>query len=177
MNLPNKITVARIVLIPIFMIIFLFDFAYHREIAAGIFLIAAATDGIDGYIARSRNLVTNLGKLLDPLADKLLVTAALLMLLQSGIVPAWAVFLILGRDLLINGMRSIAAAENIVIAARMTGKIKTCLQIAAIFLLLLGQVWTIYFFYFVVAFTVYSGIEYMYNMKGVFSNDCSGQKA
>lgn len=169
MNLPNKITTARIILIPVFMVVYLMNFSFHKEVAAAVFIIASATDGIDGYIARSRNLVTNLGKLLDPLADKLLVTGALLILLQNDMVGAWSVFLILGRELLISGMRSIAAAENIVVAARNTGKIKTCLQIASIFLLLLGwaQPWSLYFYYFAVVFTVYSGFEYIYSMKGV----------
>ncbi|MBE5813368.1 MAG: CDP-diacylglycerol--glycerol-3-phosphate 3-phosphatidyltransferase [Clostridiales bacterium] len=137
MNLPNKITISRILLIPIFMIVLYLPIPYREIIALAIFIIAAATDGIDGHIARSRNLVTNFGKFLDPLADKLLVTAALVALVGMQRIPSWIVTVIIAREFAVTGIRLLAVGEGRVIAASMLGKIKTVTQIIAISLLLI----------------------------------------
>ena len=137
MNLPNKITVSRILLIPIFMIVLYLPIQYSEIIALIIFLVAAATDGIDGHIARSRNLVTNFGKFLDPLADKLLVAAALIALVGMQRIPSWIVTVIIAREFAVTGIRLLAVGEGRVIAASMLGKIKTVTQIISIALLLL----------------------------------------
>ena len=129
MNLPNKLTIGRILAIPVFIAVFLMDYRYA---AAVIFLLAAFTDMLDGKIARKYNLVTNFGKLMDPLADKLLVMAALICLVETGDVAGWMVVIILGREFIITGMRQVAAAQGIVIAAGTTGKIKTVTQMIAI---------------------------------------------
>ena len=134
MNLPNKLTMGRIFAIPVFIVVFLMGYRY---VATVIFILAAITDMLDGKIARKYNLVTNFGKLMDPLADKLLVMSALICLAQIGDVPGWMVIIILGREFIITGMRQVAAAQGIVIAAGTTGKIKTITQMIAIPLLLL----------------------------------------
>jgi len=137
MNLPNKITISRILLIPIFMIVLYLPIPHREIIALAIFILAAATDGIDGHIARSRNLVTNFGKFLDPLADKLLVTAALVALVGMQRIPSWIVTVIIAREFAVTGIRLLAVGEGRVIAASMLGKIKTVTQIIAISLLLI----------------------------------------
>lgn len=137
MNLPNKITVSRILLVPIFMIVLFLPITYANLIAALIFVIAAATDGIDGHIARSTNQVTNFGKFLDPLADKLLVTSALIALVGQLKLPSWVAIVIIAREFIVTGLRLIAVNEGKVIAAGMSGKIKTVTQIIATVLLLI----------------------------------------
>lgn len=137
MNLPNKITISRILLVPIFMIVLFLPIPYASLIAALIFVIAAATDGIDGHIARSTNQVTNFGKFLDPLADKLLVTSALIALVGQLKLPSWVAIIIIAREFIVTGLRLIAVNEGKVIAAGMSGKIKTVTQIIATVLLLL----------------------------------------
>ncbi|GAA0078072.1 CDP-diacylglycerol--glycerol-3-phosphate 3-phosphatidyltransferase [Clostridium sp. CTA-5] len=138
MNLANKLTLIRIFLVPVFLIfIAVKGIPYGSFIATFIFILAALTDKLDGYIARSRNQVTNFGKFMDPLADKLLVTAALICLVEMQIVPSWAAIIIIAREFAVSGLRTIAAAEGKVIAASWWGKIKTVIQIVAIVLLLL----------------------------------------
>lgn len=138
MNLANKLTMLRIFLVPLFLIfIAVQDIPYGTFIATFIFIIASLTDQLDGYIARSRNQVTNFGKFMDPLADKLLVTAALISLVELQVVPAWATVIIISREFAVSGLRTIAASEGKVIAASMWGKVKTVTQIAAIISLLL----------------------------------------
>ncbi|MBQ3116327.1 MAG: CDP-diacylglycerol--glycerol-3-phosphate 3-phosphatidyltransferase [Clostridia bacterium] len=146
MNLPNKLTIARIVMIPLFVAVFYLNvIPFNYVISAGIFVIAAATDFLDGHIARKRNLVTDLGKFLDPIADKVLVsTALIIMILPLGgtqILPfygAIAVALILARELIISGFRMVAASKGMVIAADKVGKIKTFTQDIAIAVLLVA---------------------------------------
>lgn len=139
MNLPNKITIARILLVPFFIIVTFLPIPYSNLIAFLIFVIAASTDGIDGYIARSRNQVTNFGKFLDPLADKLLVTAALVALVGQDKIPSWVATIIIAREFIVTGIRLVAVGEGKVIAASMWGKVKTVTQIIAICLLLLDR--------------------------------------
>jgi len=132
-NLANKITITRILLIPIFLIcITIRHIPYGTTIATVIFIIAALTDSLDGYIARSRKQVTNLGKFMDPLADKLLVTTALIVLVGFKMIPGWITIIIISRELAVTGLRAIAAAEGRIIAASNWGKAKTVTQIIAI---------------------------------------------
>ncbi|ABR33397.1 MULTISPECIES: CDP-diacylglycerol--glycerol-3-phosphate 3-phosphatidyltransferase [Clostridium] len=138
MNLANKLTLIRIFLVPVFLVfIAVKDIPYGSFIATFIFILASLTDKLDGYIARSRNQITNFGKFMDPLADKLLVTAALISLVDLQVVPGWAAVVIIAREFAVSGLRSIAAAQGRVIAASWWGKIKTVIQIIAIILLLL----------------------------------------
>ncbi|AIY83158.1 MAG: CDP-diacylglycerol--glycerol-3-phosphate 3-phosphatidyltransferase [Clostridium baratii] len=138
MNLANKLTLLRMLLVPIFLIfIAINEIPYGTFIATFIFVIASVTDKLDGYIARSRNQITNFGKFMDPLADKLLVTAALISLVEFRVVPSWAAVIIIAREFAVSGLRTIAASEGKVIAASWWGKIKTVIQIVAIILLLI----------------------------------------
>lgn len=138
MNLANKLTLIRIFLVPVFLIfIAVKDIPYGTFIATGIFILASLTDKLDGYIARSRNQITRFGKFMDPLADKLLVTAALISLVEFQVIPSWAAIVIIAREFAVSGLRTIAASEGIVIAASWWGKLKTVIQIVAIILLLL----------------------------------------
>ncbi|MCD7033706.1 CDP-diacylglycerol--glycerol-3-phosphate 3-phosphatidyltransferase [Metabacillus sp. GX 13764] len=188
MNLPNKITVFRILLIPVFMIIMLAGFDWGTIEAAGtklpvshlagalLFIFASATDWVDGYFARKYNLVTDLGKFLDPLADKLLVSAALIILTELGLAPSWMVVVIISREFAVTGLRLILAGGGEVIAANMLGKIKTWTQIIAVSALLLHNLPFEYlsipfasiFLWIAVVFTVISGWDYFAKNKDAF---------
>ena len=169
MNLANKLTILRIALIPLFIWVVLSGMAYGRLVAALVFALASVTDAIDGYIARKRNETTNLGKLLDPLADKLLVSAALIALVQIGLVSTWAAVLIVGREFLVTGLRGIAATDGIVIAASNPAKLKTVFQVAAMIMLLLDDYFLafvgcspgIWLLYLASILTVYTGYDYV----------------
>ncbi len=137
MNLPNKITVARIAMVPIFIWVLLSGIQNSRLIAAAIFIIASITDFIDGYLARKYELITDFGKLMDPMADKILVASALIALVEIGRISVWPVAIILAREFLITSFRSLAASKGLVIAASIWGKIKTNTQMFAIILLML----------------------------------------
>ncbi|OQW36468.1 MAG: CDP-diacylglycerol--glycerol-3-phosphate 3-phosphatidyltransferase [Nitrospira sp. SG-bin2] len=137
MNLPNFLTLVRILLIPVFVVIFLAPTPDRSLLAAVIFTVAAVTDLLDGYIARRTGQVTKLGKLLDPLADKLLVLSALILLVNIDRVSAVVALLIIARELAVTGIRAIAAGERLIIAAEVTGKYKMALQVIAIVLLIL----------------------------------------
>lgn len=150
MNLANRITLARVVFIPIFLIVLLGEFpaswavpAWWRTaqpwLAAAIFIALAASDAVDGYVARTRNQVTTFGKFIDPLADKLLVTAALVALVDLERLPSWVALVIISRELVVSGLRMVAVAEGRVIAASDFGKLKTVLQIVAIVAFLLRE--------------------------------------
>lgn len=134
MNLPNKITIFRIMLVPVFVIILSIETSleYIKYIALGVYLLASITDYIDGYIARKKNLITNFGKLMDPLADKILVAAGFIMLVPLGIIPAWITFVMIGRDLFVNTIRMFAKDSGNTMAAGITGKIKTLFQMVGI---------------------------------------------
>ena len=174
MNLPNKLTVARMVAVPIFIVVLMYGYYYA---AAIIFVLASFTDMLDGKIARKYNLVTNFGKIMDPLADKLLVMAALVCLVELGDVPGWMVIVILAREFTVTGLRTVAASQGVVIAAGMSGKIKTVTQMVAVTLILLKN-WPFTYFNVPVAdimlwisviMTIYSGIEYIVQNRQVFS--------
>jgi CDP-diacylglycerol--glycerol-3-phosphate 3-phosphatidyltransferase len=174
MNLPNALTIMRVLLIPFF-IVFLLN--GHWYTAAGIFIVASATDALDGHIARKKNLVTDFGKLMDPLADKLLVVSALVCLVELGTIAGWMVIVILAREFAITGLRSVAASSGKVIAAGLSGKLKTVAQMVAIILILLKN-WPFSYtgipvdqimLWIAVALTVYSGAEYMIKNRQAFS--------
>lgn len=182
MNLPNKITISRICLIPIFVIFMIFDFNWGKIsffgaeisisqfIATLIFILASTTDWIDGHFARKYNLVTSFGKFLDPLADKLLVTSAFILLVEEGLAPAWVIIIILSREFAVTGLRAILAGEGTVVAANQLGKIKTWTQIIAIVALLLhNPIFTlinipfdVIALYVALFFTIWSGWDYFY---------------
>jgi CDP-diacylglycerol--glycerol-3-phosphate 3-phosphatidyltransferase len=188
MNLANRITLARIFLVPIIVFFLVnlkfphikieqFSITYNQIIAALIFIIAASTDSLDGYIARKRKLVTNLGKLLDPLADKLLVSAVLVSLVEMDKVGAWIVIVIISREFAVTGLRQIALLEGHVIAASKWGKWKTATQITAIIALLINNFpfAFINFRFDLVAswvaavITLYSGFDYFIKNKHVIN--------
>ncbi len=132
MNLPNKLTIIRIILAPLFLLLTVLDFPFHYLVAGLVFGAAALTDMYDGRIARSQGLITNLGKFLDPLADKMLTTAALLSFLAIGRLDVWAVMLVLTREFMVTSVRLLAARDGTVIAANIWGKLKTVAQFVAI---------------------------------------------
>ena len=145
MNLPNTLTLVRIVLVPLLVVVLLTQFAGHEIfgvpkelIGAAIFGVASITDWLDGYLARRRRQVTWLGQVLDPIADKLLTSAAFISLVQLGLAPAWMVTLIIGREFVITGLRSLAYTKGITIPVSRLGKIKMASQVTAILLLILG---------------------------------------
>lgn len=176
MNLPNRLTLVRIILIPVFMAFLLLQvpqghtlFPHQDIVAAIIFILASTTDGLDGYIARKRHQVTNLGKFMDPLADKLLVSAALISLVELRQVTAWVAWIILAREFAVTGLRAIAAVDRVVISASKLGKIKTITQVVAISVILLHD-WPLSLIglkvgqpllYLALIFTVISGFDYM----------------
>lgn len=174
MNFPNQLTMARMIAVPIFIVVYLMG---YNVAAAIIFILASVTDFLDGYLARKHNLVSNFGKIMDPLADKLLVISALVCMVELGIVAGWMVIVILAREFTVTGLRTVAAAQGIVIAAGMTGKIKTVLQMIAVPLLLLEN-WPFQliglpvdqiFLWASVIMTIVSGTEYVYQNRKVFS--------
>ena len=143
MNLPNKLTCIRMALIPVFVLLFNAPFAAGRYLALVVFILASLTDMADGRIARKYNLVTDFGKFMDPLADKLLVCSALICLVGSGEIAAWIVIIIIAREFIISGFRLVAADNGLVIAASWWGKIKTVVQMVMIIVMLLNiSSWT-----------------------------------
>lgn len=178
MNLPNKLTVFRMCMVPLFVIFMYLPIPGKFLISLIIFAVAAITDALDGNIARKYNLVTDFGKFMDPLADKLLVIAALICLIEVRLVPGWIVLIIVARELAVSIMRAIAAADGNVIAAGNSGKIKTVVQMVAIVLLLFGAhldssaVITAgkVLIYIAAALTIYSGYEYFAKNKYLFED-------
>ena len=176
MNLPNKLTILRVIMIPFFVAALLYDGGANqnmRYVAAALFIIASLTDMLDGKIARKYNLVTNFGKFMDPLADKLLVCSAMICLVEKKQLAAWIVIIIIAREFIISGFRLIAADNNIVIAASMWGKFKTTFQMAMIILLILNwqmmwfQVLTTIVVYVALVLTIVSLIDYLAKNKDV----------
>ncbi len=187
-HLPNKITILRIILIPIFIFLLLYNFSGEivllgsRKIdinifmATIIFIIAAITDFLDGYLARKYNLVTNIGKFLDPLADKLLVCSAFIVMIELNLIPSWFVVCVITREFAVTGLRMLALEQGEVIAAGILGKLKTVMQLLAIIFILLGNP---IFNYYSIPFdrivlwlslilTIISGLEYFKNAIYVF---------
>jgi CDP-diacylglycerol--glycerol-3-phosphate 3-phosphatidyltransferase len=173
MNLPNAITLLRIFLVPIFVIFLLVKIPYGNYLAALVFIIASLTDSLDGYLARKWKQVTKLGIILDPLADKLLITAALISLVELGQVAGWIAIVILGREFAVSGLRAIKAEEGIIIAASKLGKLKTISQIIAVVIIILQNIYTpfgtlnigAWAMYLAVIITLVSGIEYFYKFN------------
>jgi len=139
LNLPNSLTLLRIFLVPILVVILLTKFEGKELWGVAVFLLAAVTDLLDGWLARRRGEVTTLGKLLDPVADKLLVSAAFISLVEEGLAPAWMVVIIIGREFAVMGLRSVASTQHITIAASFWGKYKMVSQVIAIVLLIFGE--------------------------------------
>ena len=176
MNLANKLTTLRVILIPVFLVVLLSPFVsepWNRYIAVSIFIIASITDFLDGYIARSRNMVSNFGKFMDPLADKLLVSAALIAMVALNDLEAWVVILIISREFAITGFRTLAAEANVIMAASIYGKIKTTVQMVMIIFVLLnipGQAAFIIeeiLVILAVIFTILSAVDYIMKNKHV----------
>lgn len=176
MNLPNKITILRVFMIPIFLVFMLIDnISYGNYIAAAIFVVASLTDALDGYIARKYNLTTNFGKFMDPLADKLLVSAALICFVAMPEVgmPVWAVIVIISREFIISGFRLVASDNGVVIAASYWGKFKTTAQMVMSVLLIVNLDGTVMnlleqiFIYLSVILTIISLVDYLFKNKGV----------
>ena len=168
LNLPNALTLLRILAVPVVVVALLGETPNGDALAAAVFALAAATDGLDGYFARSRGSITTFGKLMDPLADKLLVTAALVSLVSLGRLDAWVAMVIIAREIAVTGLRAIAAERGIVIAASWLGKLKTVLQIAAVFALIatnpapLGVDLLVYA---ALVATVVSGADYFFGLR------------
>lgn len=179
MNLANKLTVLRMLLVPIFLIFIALNSPAATVIATVIFIAASITDKLDGYIARSRNQITNFGKFMDPLADKLLVTSALITLVERDVIFGWVAMIIIAREFAVSGLRTLAASEGLVIAASNWGKAKTVVQILAI---IVGLVYLSYPLGWLklittisiglsVVITIVSGVDYFVKNKSVIRTD------
>ena len=170
MNTANKLTLARVVAIPLFIVLPYWDFPHHLWVALGVFILASITDFVDGYVARHYNQITDFGKFMDPLADKLLVMSAMAWFVEAGWMPAWAFFIVIARELAVTGMRLVAVEQGRVIAAGKSGKVKTASTMVGICLMLafptepLILICTIV----ILVTTVYSGVEYFVQNRDVF---------
>lgn len=175
MNTPNMLTTLRVIMIPFFVVFLLLDItAYDNYIALAIFIAASLTDMLDGYLARKNNQVTNFGKFMDPLADKLLVSAALICLVELDRIPCWIVIVIISREFIISGFRLVASDNGIVIAASWWGKLKTVSQMIMIILLIgdFGGVFNVLgtvFIYLALILTVVSLVDYIAKNRQVLS--------
>ena len=180
-NVPNTLSLIRVFLAPLVLlflslridtpILFLPSLSWGDALAAIVFIIAAITDSLDGYIARKHHLITTLGKFIDPLADKVLVIAAMLALIELGRVPAWIVMVIITREFVVTGLRLVAAAEGVVIAASKGGKLKTVTQIIALSMLILNIPGGMIVMWVAMILTVWSGMEYLINGSKILASD------
>ena len=173
-NVPNVLTLLRILAVPVLVVALLDETPDGDVIAAAVFALAALTDGLDGYIARRREEVTTFGKLMDPLADKLLVIAALISLVSLNRLDAWIAMVIIAREIAVTGLRSLAAEQGVVIAASWLGKLKTLLQVAAIICLIAfdpSPVWVDVLLYVAVAVTVISGADYFLGLRRLIDEE------
>jgi CDP-diacylglycerol--glycerol-3-phosphate 3-phosphatidyltransferase len=166
-NLANKITLARILLIPVFVVILLSEVKYHAIIATVVFALISLSDFFDGYIARSRKEVTAVGAMLDPLADKLLISAALVFLIGNGVV-AWMAYVIIAREFLITGLRMLATVKHTDIPVKLSGKIKTNVQMLAVGSVILGLSFSNIAMWIATVITIYSGLEYIWLGRRLF---------
>jgi len=181
LNLPNQLTISRILLVPALIVLLIFEGKWTCLLAGALFALAGITDLADGWLARRENQITSLGKFLDPLADKVLVSSMLVMLVQLDRVDGWVAVVIICRDIMVTGLRAIAADEGVVIAADKYGKIKTVLQLVALEPLLLHYTWFgipmhsigIFLLYIALVLTVFSGCNYFLN----FFRDWHGTNA
>jgi CDP-diacylglycerol--glycerol-3-phosphate 3-phosphatidyltransferase len=171
MNTANKLTLLRVLMIPIFLVLLYWKFDGHMYAALAVFILASLTDWLDGYIARHYNQTTDFGKFMDPLADKVLVIAAMLWFVEVGLMPAWALLIVVFREFAVSGMRLVAVDNGKVIAAGWSGKVKTASTMVCICLMLLPipAVLSLICVAVIVLTTVYSGIEYFVQNRAVFS--------
>ena len=171
LNIPNALTTLRLLLIPAILLTFDAHFVYHEFVAPALFIMASITDSLDGRIARRYAKVTTLGKFLDPLADKMLILAVLAVLVQDSLLPAWVVVVIVGRELLITGLRAIGATQGLIIVATPFGKTKTISQMLAVGLLMLERPYPVLAgaaqltLWAAVIFTVFSGLDYLWRYR------------
>src|ERR1051325_1477808 len=169
LNLPNVLTVIRILLVPVLVVALLVNTAHGSVVAAIVFALAAFTDGLDGYIARSRQSITTFGKVMDPIADKLLIAAALISLVSLDKVAAWVAMVIIAREFAVSGLRIAAGQQGVVIPASLLGKLKTIVQVAAVLVLIAvddtSQAWVQVLVYGAVVITVVSGVDYFLNVR------------
>ena len=178
MNLPNRLTVLRVCMVPVFVVFMLWNGlgSSAKYVAAVSFILASMTDWLDGYLARKNNLVTEFGKFMDPIADKLLVCSAMICLVEKGALPAWIVIIIIGREFIISGFRLVASDKGVVIAASYWGKFKTVSQMLMVILLILdlgGVFYTIaqVLMWIALVLTVVSLVDYMVKNRSVLSGD------
>lgn len=170
MNLPNMVTLTRILLIPVFVFLSL-QFPAEVNIPAGlVFLLAALSDALDGYLARVRKEVTRFGQLIDPIADKLLITSALLCLVELGLISTWLALIIIAREFAVSGLRILAAAEGKVIPASHWGKFKTVSQIVAVMAFILGISWAGTIMAIAIIITVFSGVDYFLKAQDILKS-------
>ena len=171
MNLPNKLTLLRIVLVPVFVVVLYLNFPYNNLVALAVFILASLTDLLDGKIARKYHLVTDFGKFMDPIADKLLVTAALLVLVDWHMMPAWVVIVVIAREFIVSALRLVAASNGRVIAAGWSGKVKTASTMVCICIMLLGlpDVVNVICSAIILVTTAYSGVEYLVKNRDVLN--------
>jgi CDP-diacylglycerol---glycerol-3-phosphate 3-phosphatidyltransferase len=168
LNLPNVLTVARILAVPVIVVALLDETPNGDVVAAIVFALAAISDGLDGYLARSRDAVTTFGKLMDPIADKLLIVAALISLVSLGRLAAWVAMVIIAREFAVTALRAVAAEQGVVISASWLGKAKTILQVAAVFALIIWEPAPLavdLLVYVAVAVTVISGADYFFGIR------------
>jgi CDP-diacylglycerol--glycerol-3-phosphate 3-phosphatidyltransferase len=169
LNVPNVLTLLRILLVPVLVVALLSKAPNGSTLAAAVFALAAVTDGLDGYIARSRRSITTFGKVMDPIADKLLIAAALITLVGLNRVAAWVAMIIIAREFAVSGLRVAAGQQGVVIPASPLGKLKTVVQVAAIFAVIAtgnhGAWWAQTLLYISVAVTVVSGADYFLNFR------------
>jgi len=174
LNLPNLLTLSRLVAIPVLMVLLVVSFPGHDQWAAGVFMLASLSDTADGQLARRRGQVTELGKFLDPLADKLFILSVLIVLVQEGMLAAWIVIVIFAREMLITILRSLSASQGHVISATPFGKTKTVTQVGAVLLLILARPYpelrtiAVAGILLAVVFTIWSGVDYLWRFRYVF---------
>ncbi|HHW10341.1 MAG TPA: CDP-diacylglycerol--glycerol-3-phosphate 3-phosphatidyltransferase [Firmicutes bacterium] len=168
MNLASTLTLIRIFLVPVFLTLLLQNVPYGAYWATVVFILAAVTDGLDGYAARARREVTKFGQLIDPIADKLLISSAIVALVDLGQMSAWVAVIIIGREFAVSGLRLLAASEGAIIPAGKLGKLKTVSQVVAISALLINMPGSSWLVFIATVLTVWSGVDYFINAQGYF---------